>query len=249
MSSGTQSIDRAAEVLAFVVRAEDPVSYTAVVEQTGLARSTASRLLQALERGGLLERNREGLFRGGPLFAEYASRFDRVQTLAAAAQPLLEQVGEATSETVTLGVPSGDTVVHIAQVDSAYVLGATSWVNAEVPAHTSALGKVMYAFGALPLPEGELESCTPHTLTSLPALEADLEQVRTRGYAVTCGEFEEGLDGIAAPVRRPDGSVHAALGISGPSLRLEGEHARMGTLLMKAARSLERGLAQRRGTS
>ncbi|WP_029088314.1 IclR family transcriptional regulator [Brevibacterium album] len=246
MSSGTQSVDRAAEVLTYVIRAEGPVSFTAVTEHTGLARSTASRLLQALERGGLLERNRDGLFRGGALFAEYASRFDRLQTLAAAAQPELERVGEETSETVTLGVPSGDTVVHIAQVDSAFVLGAVSWENVEVPAHTSALGKVMYAYGALPLPQGRLARPTHRSLRTRAALEADLEGVRRHGWAATSEEFEEGLDAVAAPVRWPDGTVHAAIGVSGPTLRIGGGHEQLGALLTDAAQVLSATIARRR---
>ncbi|HLR85318.1 MAG TPA: IclR family transcriptional regulator [Nocardioidaceae bacterium] len=245
MSHGTQSIDRAAEVLALVVRAEEPVTYTQVVERTDLARSTVSRMLQALERNGLLERDRDGRFRGGALFAQYAARFDRVEALAAAAEPTLERVGEETGETVNLGVASGDTVLHVAQVDSSFVLGATNWVDVNVPPHCSALGKVMYAFDALPMPRGRLEERTSHTLTSLKALKQDLETVRELGYAVTRSEFEEGLDAIAAPIQNPDGSVHAAIGISGPSLRLADEDRRLGKLLVEEAAVLSKVLTRR----
>lgn len=247
MSHGTQAIDRAAEVLALVVRSEEPVTYTQVVEQTDLARSTVSRMLQALERNGLLERGRDGRFRGGALFAQYAARFDRVESLAAAAEPALERVGEETGETVNLGVPSGDTVLHVAQVDSSYVLGATNWVDVVVPPHCSALGKVMYAYDALPMPRGRLESRTPQTLTSRKALEHDLDDVRSLGYAITRGEFEEGLDAIAAPVRGPDGTVSAAIGISGPSLRFAEEHRRLGELLVEEAGVLSKVLSRRLG--
>ena len=124
MSNGTQSLDRAAELLSLVVRAEEPISYTAIVGQTGLARSTASRLLQGLERNGLLERDRDGAFRGGALFAHYASRFDRVEALVAASQPNLDRLAEATGETVNLAVSRGDTVVQVAQIDTTFMIGA-----------------------------------------------------------------------------------------------------------------------------
>lgn len=247
MSNGTQSIDRAAEVLSFVVRAEAPVSYTEVVEATDLARSTVSRLLHALERGGLLERDAEGGFRGGPLFAEYASRFDRVGSVVAAAQPVLERVGEQTGETVTLGVPGRDSVVHVAQVDSTYLLGTRNWADVEVPPHTSALGKVMFAFGAIPMPTTRLPRHTPHTLTSHAALERELREVRTRGYAVTRGEFEEGLDAVAAPVLTPDGRVLAAISVSGPSLRLAEHHAAYGALLVEESARVAKALARPAG--
>ncbi|MGO3141532.1 MAG: helix-turn-helix domain-containing protein, partial [Galactobacter sp.] len=129
MSQGSQSIDRASEILALIITSAEPVTYTQVVAATGLARSTVSRLLQALERNGLLERDPDGAFRGGALFAQYATRFDRVQSLVAAAEPSLQRIGDRTGETVTLAAPSGHNVMHLAQVDSKYVLGATNWAD------------------------------------------------------------------------------------------------------------------------
>jgi IclR family transcriptional regulator, acetate operon repressor len=245
MSNGTQSVDRAAELVTLVVRAEGPISFTQLVEQTGLARSTASRLLQALERNGILERNHEGLFRGGALFAHYANRFDRVESLANAAQPMLERIAEETDETVNLGVPSGDTVVHAAQIDSNFILGATNWIDVAVPPHCSALGKVLYAFDALRLPKGRLEARTAASVTDPAVLESQLETIRRQGYAVTRGEVEDGLDALAAPVRDPRGLVIAAIGVSGPSFRLESSHQQIGELLVGESDLLTRILTRR----
>ncbi|HET8599470.1 MAG TPA: IclR family transcriptional regulator [Segeticoccus sp.] len=244
MGQGTQSIDRAAELLSLVIHAPTAVTYTELVETTGLARSTVSRLLAALERNGLLERDPEGAFRGGAMFTHYATRFDRVESLVAVAQPYLERIGEHTGETVNLGVPRGDTVVHVAQVDSRYVVGATSWVDVDVPPHCSALGKVMYAFDAIPLPDGPLPRCTSASLPDRSALLRELERIRERGFAETSGEFEEGLDAVAAPVRGADGLVHAAIGVSGPTFRLEGEHEELGALVVAESERLSRALAK-----
>lgn len=242
MSQGAQSIDRAAELLSLVIHAEQPLTYTDLVETTGLARSTVSRLLAALERNGLLERTRDGGFRGGAMFTHYATRFDRVEALVAVAQPYLERVAERTGETVNLGVPRGDTVVHAVQIDSKYVVGATNWADIDVPPNCSALGKVMYAFEAITVPDGPLPRCTPASITDRDELLRDLEKVRSLGYASTSGEFEEGLDAIAAPVRGADGHVHAAIGISGPTFRLEGNHATFGAFLVEEADRLSRAL-------
>jgi IclR family transcriptional regulator, acetate operon repressor len=240
MTSGTQSVDRAAELMSLVVRADQPVSFTELVDWTGLPRSTTSRLLHALERHGILERTQDGRYRGGVLFAHYANRFDRVESLAATAQPMLERVAEETDETVNLGVPSGDTVVHAAQIDSAYILGATNWIDVEVPPHCSALGKVMYAFGALRMPRDPLETKTAATVRDLATLKRQLGLIREQGFAITRGEFEEGLDALAAPVRNPEGHVVAAIGVSGPSFRLEKSHQRIGELLVSESDRLSR---------
>lgn len=245
MTTGTQSLDRAAELLSLVVRSEEPVSYTDLVDQTGLARSTASRLLLGLERNGLLERGRNGTFRGGALFAHYATRFDRMESLVATAQPSLDRLGDATGETVNLAVARGDTVVQIAQIDSTYMIGAMNWVDVDVPPHCSALGKVMFAYGALPVPKGRLERRTDRTFTDAATFARELVSVRTQGFAVTRGELEEGLDGLAAPVRGGDGHVHAALGVSGPAFRIEDSLNSIGTLLVAESARLTKLLSRR----
>lgn len=245
MSSGTQSLDRAAELLSLIVRSDGPVTYTKIVDQTGFARSTTSRLLQGLERNGLLERDRDGAFRGGALFAHYATRFDRVEALVAASQPSLERLADETGETVNLAVARGDTVVQVAQIDSTFMLGAMNWVGLDVPPHSSALGKVMYAFGSLALPKTPLECITPHTIIEPAAFAAELEVVRTQGFALTRGELEEGLDGLAAPVFGADGHIVAALGVSGPAFRIEESLTKFSDVLTAEAERLSKLLARR----
>ncbi|MDQ3156655.1 MAG: IclR family transcriptional regulator [Actinomycetota bacterium] len=245
MSNGTQSLDRAAELLSLVVRSEGPVTYSSIVDQTGFARSTTSRLLQGLERNGLLERDRDGAFRGGALFAHYATRFDRVEALVGAAQPSLERLAEETGETVNLAVARGDTVVQVAQIDSTYMLGAMNWVGLDVPPHCSALGKVMYAYGSLPLPKGPLERLTPNTITEPDAFAEELQLVRSQGFAITQGELEEGLDGLAAPVLGADGQILAALGVSGPAFRIEDSLDTLGKLLTVESERLTKLLNRR----
>lgn len=239
---GTQAIDRAAHVLAFVVGADETISFTDVVEQTGLSRSTTSRLLLALERNALLERDSDGRYRGGPLFTQYAARFDRVGSLTAAAGSTLQRLSDVTGEASHLAVPSGDKVVHVAQVDSTYLLGSGNWVDIDVPPHCSALGKVLYAFGAIPLPTGHLERRASRTHTTRSGLLDDLERIRELGYAIAHEELEDGLDALAAPVTGPGDQVIAAVGISGPTLRLEQDHAELGALLVREAGTLSRTL-------
>ena len=79
---GTQAVDRAAALLTYVVEADHPVTFAEAIEAAGLARSTTSRLLSALERTQLLERSSTGEYVGGPLFVRYAARHDRNKQLA-----------------------------------------------------------------------------------------------------------------------------------------------------------------------
>ncbi|GEP39155.1 IclR family transcriptional regulator [Nocardioides psychrotolerans] len=207
-------------LVALVVRAQRPLTYSDLVAATGLPRSTVSRLLGALELGGLVERESGGAYRGGRLFADYAARFDRVEALVRVAHTHLEDLATQTGETVNLAVARGSDVVHVDQVDARFVIGSVNWVDMEVPNHCSALGKVMLAWGVVRPPSGRLERRTPFTVATHAALERDLEETLERGYALTRGELEEGLDGIAVPVHSGDGTVVAALGVSGPTFRI-----------------------------
>lgn len=235
---GTQAVDRAAALLTLVVEAEVAVTFGELSEAAGLARSTTSRLLAALERTRLVERVGTGEYIGGPLFALYAARHDRNAELARLAGPMMVKIGLDTGETVHVAVNSGGRVSHIAQVDSTFLLGARDWTDVEVPPHCSALGKVLLAWNVLELPEGPLERVTDRTLRSRSALGADLADARDRGFAVTHDELEVGLSGVAAPVFGPDATVVATVGISGPTARLEDRVDHIGRLLMDQTEAL-----------
>jgi DNA-binding IclR family transcriptional regulator len=234
-SSGTQALDRAVQLASMVVQADEPVSFADLQEATGLAKSTTSRLLAALERGDLLERDDNGGYVAGSLFWLYAARHDPWEQLVQLARPAMERVGSDTQETVHLSVIRGDQVVQVAQVDSQYLLGTRDWTQVDVPAHTSALGKVFLAWGALDPSGMHLARLTPQTLTTAAALRRDGATARRRGYAVTVDELEDGLTGIAVPVLGPHGELVAALGISGPTSRLDGRVEELGRNLITRA--------------
>ena len=218
--NGTQAVDRAARLLSEVVHSADPMTFTGLSAATGLAKSTTSRLLLALERNGLVRRDDHGRFLPGEMFVSFAWRGGAEAGLVAVAQPFLERLGKATGETVNLGVVSNGMVEQIAQVDSTYFIGGTNWIGLSVPLHCSALGKVLLAYGAAQLPPDKLERRTDKTITSEAALRAELAGVRARGYAITDEELEPGLIALAAPVHGFDGAVVAALSVSAPATRM-----------------------------
>jgi IclR family transcriptional regulator, acetate operon repressor len=235
---GTQAVDRACVLLSLVVQADEPLSFTDLSDETGLARSTTSRLLAALERTDLLQRDGNGAYVAGSLFALHAARHDPWQEAARLARPHLEQLRDRTGETVNLGVPKGDSVIHVAQVDSTYLLATRDWTQTTVPEHCSSLGKVLFAHGVLPLPKDPLEQRTERTVSDVAALQRELVDVRRRGYAVSLDELEIGLSALAAPVEGRNGEVIAAIGVSGPTARLEDRVDQVGRLLIEQADKL-----------
>jgi IclR family transcriptional regulator, acetate operon repressor len=206
--TGAQTIDRAANLLVGVLEGERPRAVGELAAQAGLPKSTASRLLAALERNGLVEQegNRGG-FRAGPVVVRFAHRGLVSANLVDVARESLETLGELTGETINLGVPGPNGVEHLAQIESRHFLGAGQWVGRRVPYEHSANGKVLVAFGAA---EAPLE----------PKL---LARVRAEGFATAIDELEEGLTAVAVPVFGETGDAVAAISISGPTLRLTPE--------------------------
>ncbi len=251
-SSGTQAVDRAALLVSTVVHADEPLSFAVLQDESGLAKSTTSRMLTALERSGLIERDANGSYVAGRLFWLYAARHDPWQEVVRLAGPTMERISEDTRETVHLSVTRGDRVVQVAQVDSRYLLGTRDWTEIEVSAHLSALGKIFYAYGALALPTAPLEKATWATLDRIDDLRRDGELTRRRGWAVTADELEVGLTGLAVPVYRGRGELIAALGISGPTPRLQGRHDEVGRHLLDHAAQLStllRGRTHKEGVA
>ena len=224
-ATGTQAIDRAAQLLVRVVEAAQPPSVGELADRAGLPKSTTSRLVSALERQGLVQRLGErGRLTAGPVLLRYANR-DVSATLVELAAPSLHRLAGASGETINLAVPGVDGVEHLAQEDTAHFVGLTDWVGRKVPFELAANGKVFLAFN-----------------TASP----QLAPVRARGYATSVDELEVGLTALAAPVFGPEGDALAALSISGPSARLTSERiAQLAPLLVDEANVLAERLGHR----
>jgi DNA-binding IclR family transcriptional regulator len=223
-TTGTQAIDRAAQLLVRVVESAEPPSVGELAAGAGLPKSTTSRLVSALERQGLVQRLGErGRLSPGPVLLRYATR-DASSALVELAAPSLRRLADASGETINLAVPGVDGVEHLAQEDTAHYVGVTDWVGRKVPFEHAANGKCFLAFATPSPPE--------------------LAHVRALGYATSIDELERGLSALAAPVLGPAGEAVAALSISGPTARLTSERiAELAPLLIEEA-SL---LAQRLG--
>jgi DNA-binding IclR family transcriptional regulator len=219
--TGTQAIDRAAQLLVRVVESSRPLSVGELAERAGLPKSTTSRLVAALERQGLVQRlSDRGRLRPGPVLLRYAHR-DTAATLVELAQPSLRRLADASGETINLAVPGSDGVEHLAQEDTAHFVGVTDWVGRKVPFELAANGKCFLAFGGAA------------------KLSPQLRKVRARGYATSIDELEVGLTAVAAPVLAQTGDAIAALSISGPTSRLTSERiARLAPVLLDEANEL-----------
>ena len=244
-----QAIERAVSILNAFSMDDPELGVTELADRLGLHKSTVHRFMVNLDAAGLVERNaRTGRYRLGLHVFELGALVMQQMNLWDEALPFLEGLVHDTGETGHLAVLDGGEAIYIERVEARRALRVPSAIGRGYPAHATNLGKVLLAdlsrerVEAI-IAERGLAAYTPQTITDPAELEADLELIRRRGYAVDNEEYDEGLRCIGAPVRDHSGHVVAALGIGGPVTRITPERVEeLGGLVMTAARGLSRRL-------
>ena len=214
-----QSAERALALLTSFDDSRVELGVTEMADSIGVHKSTASRLAAVLERAGLLARSGRR-YRLGREVIRLGTLALRSFDLVASMQPAMDKLSQLTGETINLAVPDGADILNVAEAPSIYILSCSGgWIGRRTRPHAVANGKVLLAYGAIPLP-AELERYTDHTIITREALAAELAAVRHDGYATAVAELEEGLVAVAAPVFDGAGACVAALSISGPAYRM-----------------------------
>lgn len=234
-------------ILEALAKSVQPRSVSDLAEQTELSESHVQSALDVFEHAGYLAREpvtgRCGL--SLKLWGLGVGLFARLE-LKRKAQRHLSELALRTRETVHLSVLTGADVIYIDKIDSPEPLHASSDIGGKAPAHAVAIGKAILAFQSSHVIEEigrHLLAFTPRTINSLEALQHELSAIRAQGYAVNLGEWRGTVYGLAAPIRRADGMVEAAVGISGPSTRLTPEMITlMAEQVVEAADEISRGL-------
>jgi DNA-binding IclR family transcriptional regulator len=223
-AGAVQSVDRAVAILEILAR-DGEAGVTEVARELDVHKSTASRLLAALDRRELVTQDAaRGRFRLGVgivrLAGAASARLDVVQESRPVCRELAQQVGE----TVNLAILSGRDALYLDQAAGPAALSPHNWAGRRIPLHATSDGKVLLAY----LPEAEfaayltppLARFTERTVTAVAEFPALLAEVRRRGFATAVDELEAGLTAIAAPVRDAESTVIASVSASGPSFRI-----------------------------
>jgi DNA-binding IclR family transcriptional regulator len=166
--------------------------------------------------------------------------------VTAVSRRVCEELAEEFGETVNLAVADGGAVVNIDQVRGGTGIISHNWIGERTPLHATSSGKVLMAFDEVlfvAATRRPLTRHTPATLVHRRELADELAEVRRLGIAFTHEELEVGLSAAAAPVRRQDGAVVAAVSVSGPTFRLDQQRlADLGKAVAQAAEEISRRL-------
>jgi DNA-binding IclR family transcriptional regulator len=195
-----------------------------VAEVIGVHKSTASRLLAVLNGRGLVEPAGErGRYRLGTGVLRLAAAMGNRLDVTTQGAPICAELAARLSETVNIAVRQGESAVNVHQSDGGSAITVDNWVGRPTPLHATSSGKVLLAYAPERVQDqvlSSLEAFTADTVTDRAALLRQLARIDADGFATTAGELEVGLNAVAAPIRRADGAVVAALSVSGPQYRL-----------------------------
>lgn len=250
-TASIQALERGLSVIGVFSREHPSLTLSDVARLTGMTRATARRILLTLERLGHV-RSDGRHFRLTPrvltLGWAYLSSLDFTEL----AQPLMEDLVVQTGESCSMATLDLPDIVYVARVPTRRIMSITISVGTRLPAHATSMGRVLLA----DLPEGELtafveqdrlDAFTPQTIVDPTRLARVLAEVREQGWALVDQELEVGLRSVAAPVRRADGRVVAALNVSAAASRIPTEdlHGRFLPALMETAESISTAIGRR----
>ncbi len=219
--SPTQTVHRVVRILkAFDGRRTLGIAELAAC--TDVPRSSVHRIVRALVEEQLLTQDADSRRYELSLgLAEFGAGILRSNAVRTASRPTVLETRSRTHESVHLGVLDHLDVVIIDTADSHYFVREVTFPGQRLPAHAISTGKVLLAHQTAAWQRRHLENArlpafTAHTVVDPERLLAELGQVRAQGYAISLGELEEGVGGVAAPVFAREWGIAAAVSVGAP---------------------------------
>lgn len=224
-----QSVDRTLDILEALSAAPQGMALSELAAATGLHVSTAHRLVNVLaERGYARKDTLSGKYQLTLRLFEIGGRTSVIWSRMPSIRVLLDQLAASSQQTVHLVERDGHRIVYLHKAEPyQQLVSMASYVGQRSPMYCTGVGKSILAL----LPGEEVlriwqaeEICafTPTTITEFHRLERELEQIRSRGYAMDDEEHEPGIRCIAKAVRNWRGEPVGAISISAPAARMDG---------------------------
>jgi len=240
-----QVIERMMALLDALAESPGAASLKYLASVTGLHPSNAHRILAAMNAARFVERQDAGTYRLGIRLLELGNIVKSRISVREVARPFMQTLHETIGEAINLGVRHDDEIVYIERTSSGRALVRVVYlVGGRAPLHLTSLGKLFLAADS---PQqvrdyarrSGLPGKTPHSLTTLAALERELDKVRRHGIAYDDEEAELGLKCVAASIHDEEGHTVAALSVSAPADRHDPDWAAQ---VRKAAVAVSRAL-------
>lgn len=223
--AGVNAVDRALVVLEALADAPEGLTVSDLSARLRTNKGLTHRILSSLVAGGYVVKDeRTHRYRLTMRLIGLAFRHLRILDVYDVILPILRHLAREAGELAELNWVEQGRLVTVAKADSPRQIRVVSYLGEEQILHATAAGKVWLASLAeeealrLVLAQG-MEQLTPHTITSVAALTAELERVRTQGYATSVQESSPYVIAVAAPVRAKSegGGVVGSVGVVAPA--------------------------------
>jgi PcaR/PcaU/PobR family beta-ketoadipate pathway transcriptional regulator len=227
-----EALARGLEILSLFSAERPSLSLSQIVELLQLNKSTAFRVLSTLEAMQYLEQDpATRQYRPGLKVLQLGFTAINTLEIRQIARPYLEKLSLEVGETVSLAALDGFRTIYMDRIRNQSIVGVVLGVGSSLPAHCTALGKVLLAGLSLKdlnrlLAANELKTYTPKTLKTKKSLLAELGEIRRQGYALDNEELASGLRAVAAPIRDNSTRIVAAANVTGTTLHITDERIR-----------------------
>ena len=241
-------------VLASFDRDRQSQSLSQIAQRTGLALSTAHRVVAELGEWGALERGEDGSWHVGLRLWEIASVCPRGQILRDVALPFMQDLYEATHENIQLAVREGTELVFVERIAGHRSVELLTMVGGRFPLTATGMGRVLLAHAPAEIQDAvldhPLQAWTPYTITDPSVLRTQLNGIRREQVVVSDRQLSERTLAVASPVRiGPAGPVHAALGVVVAADRTLEKVRALRRPVLAAAQGISAELGRRVGTA
>lgn len=235
------AVDRTLAILECFSSERPELGISEISRELGIHKSTVFRSLISLEARGLVKKDAlTRRYTVGPKILRPAGAYLSTVDLHEKARPAMEMLRARTKETVSLYVLAGDRCVCVARVESPLEVRRVIKVGDQVPLYAGSSGKVLLAHMAEGarrelLSRAQLESPAPWPALDLKALEVKLPLIREQGFAASHEERVPLVSSASAPIFDATGEAIAALTVSGPTARFDGERVDQYARLVREA--------------
>lgn len=219
------------------------MTLTDIARRSGLALSTAHRLVAELEHWQGISRRADGRYEVGRRIWELGLLAPVHRELREVALPFMQDVFAATRENVHLAVREGTAALYVERISGHQAVPVLSRAGSRLPLHATGVGKALLAHAPHDVQEAvlaDLTAVTEHTITDPRRLRAQLDEVRRRGFARTSDEMSLGTSSVAVPLLDARRQAVAALGVVVAGGRRD--LSRLAPALQVAARAVVRGI-------
>lgn len=215
------ALDRSLDVLEAVLAEAPDAALASIAVRTGLPKPTVHRILGVLTRRKYVTAIGRGRYSPGVKVLTAAGLAHAAIDYTRVVYPHLQRLREHTVDTIHVGLLLGDHAVYVAKFEGTRPYRMVSAVGMRLALHSTAIGKAILAYAPdrnQLLDRITLEAHTLKTITDVPVLQAALDEVLRRGFAIDDEENEEGVRCIGAPVFGYRGEILGAISVSAPAI-------------------------------